>query len=377
MKILTNNSDRFGYYTVGEQKLYSKLDAIKLHSKTGIHPEWHYHDEVFSSYDWTVEPTQSLEQLYRKRAEQIREKYDYIVLFFSGGADSTNVLDTFINNKIHVDEIATWHFNKGNKNNTTWYDAETTYVAFPKIKELLEVHPEINQRIIDLTDHLHQHFSISDNAEEYIYDQSSMLMPDTFRNRIHEFVPFYRDYILSGKKIGFVWAVDKPRLFFENNRYSLRFLDIFDNCVVSGSGVSAEFFYWSPDLPELLIKQAHVIKRYMENSDANSRFIRSTPTQLASRTIGDKTIWLTNDGVHSLLYSTWDINTFTVGKTPSPIINPATKWFTNLGESDLSRQHWLDLLQTWWNTLPDYWRNDPTNIYKGIKCCLSKNYYLN
>ena len=376
MNIVQGHSDRFGYYTVGDQKIYSKLEAIKLHVKTGNHPEWHYHDEIFSSYNWTQEPTQSLTDLYRKRAEQLREKYDYIVLLYSGGADSNNVLDSFIDNNIHLDEIATWHFHKGNNSKTTFNDAETWHVAFPKVKKILESHPTITQRIIDLTDHVYNYFAVSSNAEEYIYNQSAMVGPDLIRNRIHEADPFYADYILSGKKICFLWAVDKPRVLHENGRYSVRFPDVFDMCVTIGSAAPVEFFYWSPDLPELIIKQAHIVKRYMENSTAASRFITTEPTWLANRRIGDKNLWLTNHGLHSLIYPTWDIETLSVGKTTSAVFSRNGKWFFNLNKSDPSRQHWYDLTNIWWNTLPDYWKNNPASMAKGIKGCLSKHYYL-
>jgi hypothetical protein len=96
--MLLQNKDQFGYYTIGNLKTYSKIEAIELHTKTGTHPQWHFNDEIFSMHDWRVEPTASLEELYAIRARQIRDKYDYIVLFFSGGADSENMLRTFLRN---------------------------------------------------------------------------------------------------------------------------------------------------------------------------------------------------------------------------------------------------------------------------------------
>ena len=65
------NKDQFGYYTVGDLKTYSKIEAIELYLKVGIHPEWHFNEEVFGRYDWTIEPSASLEQLYAIRAQQI------------------------------------------------------------------------------------------------------------------------------------------------------------------------------------------------------------------------------------------------------------------------------------------------------------------
>jgi hypothetical protein len=39
------------------------------------------------------------------RAEDLREKYEYVVLCLSGGIDSRNVFESFYNNNILIDEI--------------------------------------------------------------------------------------------------------------------------------------------------------------------------------------------------------------------------------------------------------------------------------
>ena len=77
MGLLFNSSypDKFGYYTVGEKKSYSKLEALGWGS-----PKWHFNDEIFSAIDWTIEPPFDLWELYKQRAKQIREQYDYVVL---------------------------------------------------------------------------------------------------------------------------------------------------------------------------------------------------------------------------------------------------------------------------------------------------------
>ena len=72
--------DKLGVYRVGDLKFYSKLEAIEMHTKTGIHPHWDFNEAVFSSYDWTVEPKEDLLELYKQRAEQLRNQYDYIIL---------------------------------------------------------------------------------------------------------------------------------------------------------------------------------------------------------------------------------------------------------------------------------------------------------
>ena len=75
------SGDQFGYYTVGPQfKTYSKLQAIEEMQRTGTHLEWHFNKQQYGTYNWTQEPAESLDELYRRRAQQIRDSYDYVVI---------------------------------------------------------------------------------------------------------------------------------------------------------------------------------------------------------------------------------------------------------------------------------------------------------
>jgi hypothetical protein len=85
-----------GYYSCGTQLFASKIEACIHGTKTKIPVKWHFNDETFDNYPWHIEPSESLDDLYDRRAREIREKYDYIVLAFSGGSDSNNILEAFI-----------------------------------------------------------------------------------------------------------------------------------------------------------------------------------------------------------------------------------------------------------------------------------------
>ena len=133
MGLLFNSSypDKFGYYTVGEKKSYSKLEVLEWGE-----PEWHFNDGVFSAIDWTIEPPFDLWELYKQRVKQIREQYDYVVLMYSGGADSHNVLSSFLEADCKIDEIATfWDYEKSGEKDS-YLNAEITRVVIPHIKQL-------------------------------------------------------------------------------------------------------------------------------------------------------------------------------------------------------------------------------------------------
>ena len=66
--------DDVGFYTVGKEKFYNKIHAMFRAQQVNLDPVWHFNDEVFTKFDWTVEPIESLDELHKIRAKQIREK---------------------------------------------------------------------------------------------------------------------------------------------------------------------------------------------------------------------------------------------------------------------------------------------------------------
>jgi hypothetical protein len=81
-----------GYYTVDGIDFQSKIQACIFANKHNKKVEWKFNNQAFDTYNWSIEPEQSLDQLYDRRANDLREKYDYLILSYSGGADSHNIL---------------------------------------------------------------------------------------------------------------------------------------------------------------------------------------------------------------------------------------------------------------------------------------------
>ena len=95
-----------GYYRVGGKTYTSKFEALLIASNTNQKITFHYYDEV---WDYTINSFNpdniNLLEMYKERAQQIRDKYDYLVLHFSGGSDSVTALQAFIHNGIKLDEV--------------------------------------------------------------------------------------------------------------------------------------------------------------------------------------------------------------------------------------------------------------------------------
>ena len=128
-----------GHYEVGAQRFFSKSVATLAGLQTGAPVRYNYNDAVFDRCDWTVEPEPqvSLNEFYRRRAQQLRDSYDYIVLQYSGGPDSQNVLDTFLDNGIKLDEVV--NFNTLDSTQVlegTTHNLDYFYNVKPMIKEI-------------------------------------------------------------------------------------------------------------------------------------------------------------------------------------------------------------------------------------------------
>jgi hypothetical protein len=297
---------------------------------------------------------------------------------FSGGADSETVLKSFINNDIKLDEVATFHNYEGSGTRDDHLNSEFFRVALPRLEGLKDQYPWLRQRVIDLTAATLDTFNEQDRFD-WFNGVNMLLTPGCIARQ--NFIMRERDWadmINQGKKVCVVWGADKPRVIHENGRYSVRFLDIIDLTVKSMSGqqpYTDELFYWTPDMPEIVIKQAHMIKNYLEKNYLNSPFVSTKKSELAYKQVGDTKYWLDNHGVHTVCYPDWDIYTYSSGKTPSPVFGARDYWFIELGNMR-QLDIWRMGLEARWNMVGDYWKNDPLNISKGFKASWSRDYYL-
>jgi hypothetical protein len=302
---------------------------------------------------------------------------------YSGGADSFNVLNTFLSNDISIDEIASFTNYEATSEKDNYLNAEIFRVSIPTIEELKNKFPWLNHRILDLTSMTIDFFSQTENKFNWIYELNTMFNPNAVsRESLGLKVKEWADIIHSGKKLCILWGHDKPRIRYQNGRFAFRFIDVVDNaCTVKSiSGqqpYNDELFYWTPDCPEIVIKQSHVIKNYLDRNDLTDlQFVSTEKSDLAFKTINGINYWLSNHGVHSLIYPGWDISTFSLGKPASAILSPRDSWFFNIDNHHTIKHNYQVGIDKLWQMVPDYWKNNPADLSKGFKGCWSKEYWL-
>jgi len=382
---LPQNKDHYGYYTVGAYKTYSKLDAILKHEVTGDFPQWHFNDEVFAQANWRAEPTVSLQELYRQRAQQIRDRYDYVVLFYSGGADSTNILQTFINNDIKLDEIAQFYSLEGDGGDRDAnFNSEVVRVAIPWSLKLTDEYTHIRHRVIDQSQLIEHIYKEPEIKHDFIFQQNTCISPNNFsRVYLRKFVRDYADMITAGKRVCFLWGAEKPRVSVVNGRHCMRFLDMVDNCVSpllqqnDFAGWYDELFYWSPDFVQGLIKQAHMVKRALTELPLNDVNFTQDYSPFGTVTRNGQPWKLTNHGLHQVIYPGWDIATFSVGKKRSPILSLRDSWYLN--KTTGSSQRFLAGINEFDSILSrvknGFWKNE-SDLMAGVKGCLTQPYFI-
>ena len=232
---------------------------------------FYYYDKEYDKADWTKEPPYPLSQYYRERAEWIKSNYDYVILAYSGGADSTNILETFYYNDIPLNEILmVGAFSQDSRSGVDEnHNGEIYHNALPLLNKLNI--PNTKVTMLDYT----KYFSNLDNFN-MLKEHGSMWAKEMNSSYYSVHNVFWRDIdkflnINNDKKTAIIFGSDKPNFIYDskNNKYITHFRD--DMITAYGNISSTENFhkvdfYTHPDCINMTIKQLHVIKKsFQEN----------------------------------------------------------------------------------------------------------------
>lgn len=303
---------------MGEVRHVGKISALIDGTARNIHPEWRFNDEVFDQHDWSIEPQESLQELYRQRAAEIRERYDYVILMYSAGGDSHTMLEAFLNNNLRVDEIVVMHPSSLERTytpNANNYDplnmmSEWDFTMRPRLQWLAQHHPSIKLTTHDWSDGILEH-KLEDG---FVLDRSHNITPySEVRNNFYEFESI-KLALNKYNKVGIIMGVDKPRVCFHEGAYRLYFLDL----VTAGLGpqfsaryrknpLAVEFFYWHPSSCRLLAKQAHQLVKFFEMFPGFRTFVTWPIKNPANRS------WY-ETSIRAIIYPDLDLDFFQANK---------------------------------------------------------------
>jgi len=377
--IQLEQNTKLGFYTVGQHRFYSKPLALIEATKTNQFPNWNFNDAIFGAADWLTESQCDLRELYRLRAQQLREKYDYIRLEFSGGGDSTTALYSFINNGIHIDEVVFRYPKTGEKNvnddpfnckpeNTL---SEAKYAAFPTLSWLETQSPKTKITIHD--------YSVDMLTSEY--DESWVLRTKDYFQPGHAFKHASTGHIDhkrladQGKSICILYGVDKPKLCIKDKKWYAYFIDIMANHSMGDFGdytnMTNEYFFWTPDLPELFVKQCHLVKNwFMLPQNKHMQFVCRWPNySYTHRTTYEHLI-------KPLIYPDYNQETFQTSKPTNSFYNEMDYWFYANFKETIQYSRWTAGLQHLVSTIDPKYFNYEMKQAVGFVGFLSPFYYI-
>ena len=307
-------SHAHGYYEVGDQIYFNKLEALHYATKTNQQVSWNFHNEVYSKIDWTQRPAGDLRTLYKERAQQIRDEYDYVIVNFGGGQDSWTVLNSFLSNNIHVDEVYTrWNFAErkyrdADPNNTheSNLGSEFEYATLPVLEHIKKNYPRTNVVIDDFSECFESDFT-----------ENTILASNTF----HSMGTYYRygrksqqeiEVSSKNKKVAVVLGHDKICVAHNrgNKNWYAYFIDVplgTDNDLSRTN----EFFYWTPKFPSIPVLQAHCL---IDELEAEQNYVKSAFSDDLRRVYA------------KACYPDYNIETFQAGKPYGTRIRASESW---------------------------------------------------
>ena len=323
---------KLGYYRVGTEIFYSKPQAYIYATEVGQTPEWVFNKVELAKFDWINEPAVGIQELYRLRALQLREKYDWIRVEASGGGDSTTVIFSFLLNGIHLDEVVFRYpeqldkdvtndpFNTNPKNTLS----ERQFAAEPLLNWIKTHYPKVTVTIQDYSENLLKEDYMKD--ESWIFSTKDWFQPGHGIKHTNFGTKEHRLIADSGKKICALYGVDKPKICLVDNKWYTYYTDLQANhpCPVVGDhdNITTELFYWTPDMPEIVAKQAHMVKNWFDMpQNQNLRHLVDGPrSSTAQRTSYE---WIAK----SIIYPDYDLETWQTAKPTTVFYNEMDHWF--------------------------------------------------
>ena len=234
-------------YRVNTQHYNNVYLALHECWKTGAHLEFYCNDQVFDQYDWTHEPEQSFELLMDTHAYNLRNRYERLILLWSGGTDSHTIYNVFKRNRIHIDEII--------------IKASAHSAGFPEINHewIQKNHWDPTTVITRYDDHDTELRAMDIPDEDWVWRNKGDLLKYGMTS-VGDGVKFLCEKNHAGHTYKAIAGYEKPRLIYRKGRWYHRQLDMVLRTSMGHDYIEHFFFE-----PLIAIKQAHMVKRAVKN----------------------------------------------------------------------------------------------------------------
>lgn len=332
-----------GYWELQNKFYFSKVECFRYASLVkDYNIKYHFFDSAYRNLNWSIEPRESLEELYKNRAQQLRDKYDYLILSFSGGSDSSNILHSFIDNNIKLDEVyceypispleKTKHKFNYDKNDALQITLEWYTAAKPAIERLSQTNPEIKITVDDVSQDA---VLLVDNCDVHKWFRGgSSVNPNTMK--YYKLYEIARDREKYGR-VGCITGLDKPRIayspktktFFSTYSDFNNIFSEFPDEAFSGYQARLEYFYYAYDFPQLNQKQCFELKKsllqLLETESTDGFFYKSLLQFINPN--GIHVYDVHHDFFKKVLYTKWNTNVWQAKKHSNFFYPSVSQWF--------------------------------------------------
>lgn len=280
-------------WQVNEKTFTNKLGAI-VESSNGKNPiHFDFYDRTFLDYDWAHDDLETFDSILTRRCKQLREKYNYIRLFYSGGHDSHTMLLSFLKSNTHIDEIVINIYSYWQKKQSDVTDEYTKNhplnreqfrAAIPFVKKITGNIPRTKITIEQMSGH---YLNSDDNFMSSIQQNC---MDITVDKMLHRKMLFNHSNIPNSVNL---LGAEKPHLKKIDGRY---FWYMVDNDIVGQAthDTSTEMFYITPDMPELHRKQCHIMMHWIKSNYPkadNTDFLNGIQDDQIRQSLNDYIRW--------------------------------------------------------------------------------------
>jgi len=339
---------KYGFYTVGSREFFLIKDALDY--ANGDRSKINYSMFGQSSLDISQDPFpgQSIRDLYCLRAQELRDQYDYLVLNLSGGPDSLNILDVFVENNIPLDEIvnhnsiaSTGTIDGANNNSDYVYNVK------PKITELQKL-PNFRTKItiVDETQSVQTQLTntYQSGNENLIQEVGGPNRPTSVGGQSIQYVAHIWKMIQDGDSVGVISGVDKPTSRILNGKRFLQYTDslrgkFVEFAIEHQAGAFWEWFYQG-DL-RIVHKQCYLLKQFVD-THSQSKYYESFVQQ--DKTTRSAMHWPSNDGKNNLKYSYFHNviypgiqQNFITPKDANTLLRPRDNWWLSKLDKKLQK----------------------------------------
>jgi hypothetical protein len=378
--------DRYGYYQIGDRRTYSKYEMIDLHHQSPQDWQWCYNDDFFSKYNWSQEPKESINELYKKRAEQLRNDYDYLVMYYSGGFDSSNMLHAFLDNNIMVDEICVF-YSRFDRISNQYEELEN--FTWNKLKQIQSKYPNLKIRRLDYADYFLKWDSMLSSlglGKDLLYMFGSALsLNHLMTDLLYRSTDDWQKILKQGKRLAWMHGVDKPQLRYLDGKWIFNFHDALVQTNITpmrqmiddGTIGTYEFFYWAPteECARILIKQCHLIKQKYDQQ-ASIDFSKISNSKPFKEGYGWELDKMSYDFSNTIYPRNFIGNeTFYTKKNTQFVWGNRDQWFFN-SNNEAAQRHWNIYLSIQDKKHLQPWYNDGQSIDSSFRNCLSRDYVI-